>query len=249
MTRHCTRKARWCFFGLRYLLLLTALALVSSGAHAQNTSGGFLGTEDPEAGAGDNTRLMGTAFDLEGNPMSDVLIWVVNDDAGAFRVRSKSRKTGNYLVRGMGGLYPRIDQVGIVARASYEKEGYETVEARVPLNRNGFERVYPILAPAGQKPALEGVCAVLVGTVSNRESGKGIKGAVVEIRDGGELIATSEETKKNGEFEILIWDSAAEVDLVISAPGGDPEITPITLEKAPQAEFFLARTLNVSIVR
>ena len=247
MTRHFTRKARWCFFGLRYLPLLTTLALLTAGAHAQQDSG-FLGTEGAEAGAGDNTRLMGTAFDLEGNPMSDVLIWVVNDDAPAFRVRSKSRKTGNYLVRGMGGLYPRVDQTGIVARASYEKEGYEIVEARVPLNRNAFERVYPILAPAGQKPAIEGVCAVLVGTVSNRK-GKGVKGAVVEIRDGGEIIATSEETKKNGEFEILIWHSVAEVDLVISAPGGDPEITPITLEKAPQAEFFLARTLNVSIVR
>ena len=88
------------FFGLRYLPLLTTLVLLASGAHAQQ---GNLFSQEADlsdaAAEGDNTRLTGTAFDLEGNAMSDVTIWVTNDNAPATRVRSKSRKTGNYLVR------------------------------------------------------------------------------------------------------------------------------------------------------
>ena len=80
-----------------------------------------------------------------------------------------------------------------------------------------------------------GVCAVRLGTVLNKK-GKGVKGAVVEVREGVEVIVTSEPTQKDGRFEILVGDSAAELELVVNAPGVDPKTLPIVVERSPQAE-------------
>ncbi len=91
-----------------------------------------------------------------------------------------------------------------------------------------------------------GVCAVLLGTVLNKK-GKGVKGAVVEVRDGLEVITTSEATKKDGGFEILVWDSAAELELVVNAPGVDPKTLPIAVERSPQADSFSSYPFEVSI--
>lgn len=232
---------------LSTLPLLAALALCCGVARAQEVdSDPFSGADSGRIGDRDNTRLMGTVFDLEGNPLPDVMIWVTNDSAPANRVRSKSRKNGNYLVRGMASLYTVRDHQGLVARARFEREGFATVEAKIAVDKNGIQRVYPILAPEGRSVTIDGVCAVLVGTVTNRE-GKGIRGAVVELRDGESVVGTSEETRKDGEFEVLVWNSPAELDLVVEAPGKQPRTRRITLQRSPQPDLFLAQSFDVTI--
>jgi hypothetical protein len=209
-------------------------------AQAANQASGDLG------GVGENTRLMGTVFDVAGNPLSDVLIWVVNDNAPAAQARGRTRKTGNYLVRDMTSLYTERDTQGIVARARYEREGHRTVTARVAIPKNGVERLNPILARDDESLDFDGYCVVLVGAVTNAK-GKGVKGAVAEVRENGATIAKAEPTKGNGEFELVLWNAAETVDLVVTGAGGESKTVSLTLEDAPQPDLVMTRQVTVSL--
>lgn len=207
------------------------------------TSGEFGGVNDRE-----NTRLMGTVFDTAGTPMPDVLIWVVNDEAPAQQARARTRKTGNYLVRGMASLYTERDVYGITARARFEKEGYKTVIARIGISKNGVERLYPVMIPEGEMFDPEGFLAVLVGSVVNAK-GKGVKGVVVEAWHDGQQLAASDPTKGSGEFELVLWDVGESVELVAKSKGGVETRSQVALSPRPQVDVLVAQPVNLVMER
>ncbi|REJ75096.1 MAG: hypothetical protein DWQ36_05985 [Acidobacteria bacterium] len=224
--------------------LFSLVALVAAWPLAAQQPNPFGAGSDLVSGR-DNTRLMGTVFDVAGNPMTDVMVWVVNDAAPAEQARSRTRKTGNYLVRGMAGLYTERDVNGIIARARFEKDGHETVVARIGIPKNAVERLNPILAPAGQPVVLDGHAAMFVGQVVD-EREKGIKGAVVRVLEEGEAIATSEPTKGDGEFEVVVWNAAAELVLEASADGRESRLE-VVLEPPPQPDVVPVRSFTVKL--
>lgn len=235
------RRAGW----LALLSFWTAASLIAQPADTDpyGTSGDFGAISDRE-----NTRLMGTVFDTSGQPMPDVLIWVVNDEAPAAQARSRTRKTGNYLVRGMANLYTEHDVYGITARARFEKEGHQTVTARIGISKNGVERLYPVMIPEGEEFAPEGFLAVLVGSVVDTK-GKGVKGVVVEALQDGERLAVSEPTKGNGEFEFVLWDVGEMIELVATTKKGDRFESAVPLSPRPQVDVVLAQPVNLVVER
>ena len=168
----------------------------------------------------DNTRAYGTVFDVEGNPVPKVDVWVVNDNAPATRLRAKSRSNGVYQVRNVGRLYNTDDIYGIVLRLRFEAPGYEPTEIKVPVEKNALAWVYPILKPKGQPDAgPEGRCIMLRGAVTN-DRGKPVKGASVVVTSPDDASLRVEADAPKGEYELLIWDAPERIHVEVSSGDG-----------------------------
>ena len=195
--------------------------------------------------ARDNTRLMGTVFAVDGTPLENVQIQVFNDDAPAEMARGRTRPSGNYLVRNMGALYNRGNLMGIVARARFDKEGYEPAVIRMRIRKNEVERAYVVLAPTETEVELPGTCGVVVGRVVNRK-GRGIKGASVSLRSAGEVIAEAGPTKKDGEFELKAWNTDGGLEVVVSAAGQEL-VEAVELVAQTQPDLLLPTEVEIRV--
>ncbi len=195
-------------------------------------------------GGRDNTRVFGTILDSSGNPLSDVDIWLQNDNSPAARVRAKGRKTGTYLLRNMGRLYSREDYEHIVLRITFERNGYRSVLTRVSVQRDGAQQVYPILFREGESMEPEGVRTVLVGRVEDKR-GKAVKG-------GGEVTVTSGDgdftaagpIEKNGEFAVVLWDAPDRVNASFKMKKGGARDEIIDLKPSPLPDVAVAQYFN-----
>lgn len=195
-------------------------------------------------GGRDNTRVFGIILDSSGQPLSDVDIWLQNDNSPAARVRAKGRKTGTYLLRNMGRLYSRDDYEGIRLRITFERDGYRSVLARVAVQRDGAQQVYPILFREGESMEPDGIRTVLVGRVENKR-GKAVKGGgEVTVTSGdGDFTATGP-IEKNGEFAVVLWDAPERVNasFKMNKAGVRDEI--IDLQQSPQTDLAVAQVFN-----
>lgn len=195
-------------------------------------------------GGRDNTRIYGIILDSSGKPLSDVDIWLQNDNSPAARVRAKGRKTGTYLLRNMGRLYSRDDYEGIVLRITFERDGYRSVLTRVAVQRDGSQQVYPILFREGESMEPEGIRTVLVGRVENKR-GKAVKGGgEVTLTSGdGEFTATGP-IEKNGEFAVVLWDAPERVNASFKMNKGGERDEIIDLKPSPQTDLAVAQFFN-----
>lgn len=234
---------------LLFPLLLAPALLVAVPALAQeqpvNVGGDLRGGDVTGAvGGRDNTRVFGTILDSSGQPLSDVDIWLQNDNSPAARVRAKGRKTGTYLLRNMGRLYSRDDYEGITLRITFERDGYRSVLARVSVQRDGSQQVYPILFREGESMEPDGIRTVLVGRVENKR-GKAVKGGgeVTFTSGDGEFTATGP-IEKNGEFAVVLWDAPERVNasFKMNKAGERDEI--IELQPSPQTDLAVAQIFN-----
>ena len=111
-------------------------------------------------GGRDNTRVFGTILDSSGKPLPDVDIWFQNDNMPAPRLRAKGRKTGTFLLRNMGRIFSREDYEGLTVRVTFERNGFRSVIARVAVQRDGSQQLYPILFREGESMEPEGIRTV-----------------------------------------------------------------------------------------
>lgn len=220
-------------------LLLLALAAWSP-LVAQDTRGSNI---DGAVGDRDNSRVQGTVFDAEGNPMSDVQIWAMNHNSPADRIRARTRKTGTYLLRNFGRIYARDDIYGVTMRVQFEKDGYQSVEVVADVEKNGLTRVFPILYAEGETVEMSGICTMLTGRVTNAK-GKGAKGAIVRVTS--EDFAAEAEVAKSGEFEVLLWNVPSQVTLEVESSDGSKSV-PVELQAPPRADVFLTQTVDVTL--
>jgi hypothetical protein len=196
-------------------LLVAALAVLP--ASAQNEGGADITGNITDR---DNTRVYGTVYDPDGNPIPKVDVWVTNDRAPANRQRVKSRPTGSYQVRDVTRLYTQDDIYGIVLRLRFEAPGMQTQEIKVPVEKNSLAEIFPILWPEGADPsASDGWCVIVKGTVKNAK-GKPVKNAVVRVTspDDPEL-AVEVTAGKKGDYEALLWNAPS--SLLVHATGSD----------------------------
>jgi len=206
-------------------MTLTAAGALTAQAPA-DTSDARGSTLDSTAGGRDNTRVQGTVFDSQGNPMPKVEMWVMNDDSPADRLRMRTRGSGEYLVRSVGRLYTRDDVYGIRLRISFEAPGYRTVEIRTAVETNGLVDVYPILWKESEDPSeMTEWCLVLKGKVANAK-GKGIKGVTVTVTDpGGSDLNVQAITQKGGIYEALLWRVPSIVRVTANSGGAEQQET------------------------
>jgi len=187
----------------------------------------------------DNTRVTGTVYSPEGEPMADVDIWVTNDDAPSERLRLKTRKTGNYLARSLYRIYTERNIEGIMLRLTFEKPGYRSVTATVPVRKNALGELNPILFPEGREmPAVEetGFCMKLAGQISD-PGGKAVKGATVVVTSPDDEDLRVEATvAKDGSYEVLLWRAPADVLLETTAPGQPASSVRLTLPTPERAD-------------
>lgn len=195
-------------------------------------------------GGRDNTRVFGTILDSSGQPLSDVDIWLQNDNSPAARVRAKGRKTGTYLLRNMGRLYSRDDYEGIVLRITFERQGYRSVLTRVAVQRDGSQQVYPILFREGESMEPEGIRTVLVGRVEDKR-GKAVKGGgEVTVTSGdGEFTATGP-IEKNGEYAVVLWDAPERINASFKLSKGGVRDEVIDIKPSPQLDLAVAQYFN-----
>ncbi|MCY3971759.1 MAG: carboxypeptidase-like regulatory domain-containing protein [Acidobacteria bacterium] len=195
-------------------------------------------------GGRDNTRVFGTILDSSGQPLSDVDIWLQNDNSPAARVRAKGRKTGTYLLRNMGRLYSRDDYEGIVLRITFERDGYRSVLTRVAVQRGGSQQVYPILFREGESMEPEGVRTVLVGRVEDKR-GKAVKGGgEVTITSGDGEFSAAGPIEKNGEFAVVLWDAPERVNASFKMSKGGVRDEIIDLKPSPLPDIAVAQYFN-----
>ncbi|MCY3964861.1 MAG: carboxypeptidase-like regulatory domain-containing protein [Acidobacteria bacterium] len=195
-------------------------------------------------GGRDNTRVFGTILDSSGQPLSDVDIWLQNDNSPAARVRAKGRKTGTYLLRNMGRLYSRDDYEGIVLRITFERDGYRSVLTRVAVQRGGSQQVYPILFREGESMETKGVRTVLVGRVEDKR-GKAVKGGgEVTITSGDGEFSAAGPIEKNGEFAVVLWDAPARVNASFKMSKGGERDEIIELKPSPLPDIAIAQFFN-----
>lgn len=229
----------------RVCIAFTLLGLLSAPSFGQDLSGDTAGI----TGTRDNTRLQGTAFDSSGSPITEVEIWVSNDAAPADRLRAKTRKTGTYLVRGLGQIYSREDVEGIMLRVMFEKSGHRNVQVVIGVEKNGLARVFPILYRDDETPHISGVTTLLTGKVTDSK-GKPVKGAQVSIRTRGDdaaddatpVVAT---TAKNGEYEALLWQAPGKVQVTVSSAAGEKTAS-AELQAQTDPGFFLSQVLDLA---
>lgn len=219
-----------------FLLALAAWAPLG----AQDTRGSNI---DGAVGDRDNSRVQGTVFDSEGNPMSDVQIWAMNHNSPADRIRARTRKTGTYLLRNFGRIYARDDIYGVTMRVQFERDGYQSVEVVADVEKNGLTRVFPVMYAEGETVAMSGICTMLVGRITNAK-GKGVKGATLRVTSDD--FAAEAEASKSGEFEILLWNVPSQVTLEVESSQGSKSL-PIEIQTPPRADVFLTQTVDVSL--
>ncbi|HUP24941.1 MAG TPA: carboxypeptidase-like regulatory domain-containing protein [Thermoanaerobaculia bacterium] len=168
----------------------------------------------------DNTRVGGTVYDASGNPLPEVEIWVANDASPSQRMRTRTRKTGSYLARGLGQLYTERDVYGVVLRLSFELQGHVGVETKVAVEKNALAVLHPILYREGEAmPDGDRLHASLVGviTVSN---GKPVREATVRVKSPEDPASSWEAvTGKDGRYELLLWNSPMALELEVTGPG------------------------------
>jgi protocatechuate 3,4-dioxygenase beta subunit len=195
----------------------------------------------------DNTRVLGAVYDAQGNPLSDVNIWVANDDAPAQRQRTRTRKTGTYLARGIGPLYTEYNVEGITLRLTFEKDGHQTVEATVGVRKNEIAALHPILWPQGVEPAMDGVCVVLTGRVTDAR-GKPARNATVKVTSGQDSeLAVEAPTSKDGAYELLLWNAPRQVRLEVAAAGEPSWSQEISLSDPARLDLVQVATFDVPL--
>ena len=225
-----------------FLRIAVAIAILVSGmAGAQPTgptdfnSGGW--TLEGSITDRDNTRVLGTVYDSEGNPQPKVVIWVANNQILSSRVRIRTRSDGSFLVRDIAQLYTQEDVLGIVLRLSFEKEGYEPLEVTVAVERNALAEVHPILWRPEETPQGNDWCIVVQGTVS-AAGRKRVKQALVTITSpldpGFELQA---KVGKNGTYRALLWNAPASLKISATAAGFSSVESTLILEGAPRTNM------------
>jgi hypothetical protein len=167
----------------------------------------------------DNTRVGGIAYDSSGKPLPDVDIWVANDASPSQRMRTRSRKTGGYLARGLGPLYTEHDIYGVVLRLTFELPGHRMVESKVAVEKNELGTLHPILFREGEEPPSGGdrMAVALSGLVTGK-NGKPARGAAVRVSVAEDpSFAAETVTAKDGRYEVLLWNVPTKVQLEVSA--------------------------------
>lgn len=192
----------------------------------------------------DHTRVTGTVFDSTGEPITDVDIWVMNDVAPADRVRSKTRKTGTYLLRNMGNLFTRDDIEDVVFRIQFEKVGYRQVETTVRVEKNNLGIVHIVMFREDEQPQMAGLCTVLEGEVQNAK-GKSVKGASVTVASPDGSFTTEAAVEKDGSYQAVLWNAPPVVKLSAAADGKSVE-EEVTLNA--QSEVGVIRPQSHDIV-
>lgn len=192
-------------------------------------------------GGRDNTRVFGTILDSSGNALPDVDIWFQNDNMPAPRLRAKGRKTGTYLLRNMGRIFSRDDYEGITLRVTFERNGFRSVIARVAVQRDGSQQLYPVLFREGEAMESQGIRTVLAGRVQNSR-GKPVKGGgEITITSGDGTFQASGPIEKNGEFAIVLWDAPERVNASFRMTKGGSRDDIIELKPSPQADVVVAQ--------
>ena len=231
-----------------FLRIAVAIAILVSGmAGAQPTadlnSGGW--TLEGSITDRDNTRVLGTVYDSEGNPQPKVVIWVANNQILSSRVRIRTRSDGSFLVRDIAQLYTQEDVLGIVLRLSFEKEGYEPLEVTVAVERNALAEVHPILWRPEETPQGNDWCIVVQGTVS-AAGRKRVKKALVTITSpldpGFELQA---KVGKNGTYRALLWNAPSSLKISATAAGFSSVESTLILEGAPRTNMVAQVAQNL----
>lgn len=166
----------------------------------------------------DNTRVSGTVYSPAGEPMTDVDIWVQNDDAPADRLRAKTRKTGTFLARGLARLYNERNHTGIALRLTFEKPGHQSVTAVLAVPKNELGTVHPILWPEGSEPRTDEIFLELYGQVTDAR-GKGAKGARIRVSGVEGDFAAETAAAKDGSYSLLLWRAPSVVRIEVEASG------------------------------
>ena len=225
------------------------MLLLASGAPlvAQNEDGvDITGTVTDR----DNTRVRGQVVDGQGQPLSEVHVWVSNDAAPADRVRARTRKSGTYLVRNFARLYTEDDIYGIVVRVRFEKAGYRAVEAKIAIEKNTVGVLTPVLFAEGEDDTRVGRSALLIGRVT-RARGRPVKDATLEVKtkDGSDLAPGTTTiqgaAKKNGEFELFLFDVPRELVVVVRSSMGEKEFS-VSLPEAYVPDAIAATEIKLA---
>lgn len=200
------------------------------------SSSGALWAQVDAAGFRDNTRVKGTVFNSQGEPMPMVEMWVMNDNSPADRMRMRTRGSGEYLVRSVGRLYTRDDMSGITLRISFELPGYRSAEIRTAVESNGLVNVSPILWRENEDPSqMTEWCLILRGKVTNAK-GKGIRDVVVSVTDpAGSGLNVQATTEKNGTYEALLWSVPSILSISANSGGVEQQQT-LSLEGSPRTD-------------
>jgi hypothetical protein len=193
----------------------------------------------------DNTRVGGTAYDSSGKPLPEVEIWVANDASPSQRMRTRTRKTGSYLARGLGPLYTERDVYGVVLRVSFQLPGYQPVEAKVAVEKNELGTVHPILYREGESPP-EGRLEVSLGGTITGADGKPVRGATVRVRsDAAPELAAEAVTAKDGRYDLLLWGAPPKVDLEVTATGAQPLRREVVFDPPQRRDVVELATLDL----
>ncbi len=227
------------------LLVIAIGLLVATTAGAQDQDGRGWNLEGTIADR-DNTRVMGTVYDSQGNPLPKVAIWVANDEIPATRMRSRTRPDGGFLVRSIQRLYTDRpeDRLGIVLRLTFEKEGFRTLVVVAPVARNSLLDVLPVLWREGETPQLDGWCALVQGTVTSA-GGKGVKNSTVAITSPLDPdLRVETETDKSGSYRVLIWNAPASLTVTAMA-GGLSTAKDLNLVGTPRTDMVASVTQDL----
>ena len=226
------------------LCLVIGTALAAPPANAQRNEGVDITGNVSDR---DNTRVAGTVYDHEGNPMTNVNIWVVNHDAPANRQRTRTRKTGAYLARNLAPLLEEFNLEGINLRLTFEKDGYRSVETTIGVARNALGTVHPILWPQGQEPGAERIYAVLTGRITTPD-GKPARGATLEVGSPeSPEMSVEAEVAKDGTYEVLLWDAPRILRLDVEAPGEEAFSEEISLSAQERPDLIQVATYDIAL--
>jgi hypothetical protein len=196
----------------------------------------------------DNTRVGGTVYDSSGQPLPEVDIWVANDASPSQRMRTRTRKTGSFLARGLGPIYTERDIHGVVMRVSFDRPGHRSVEAKVAVQKNELGTLYPILYREGEAmPAADRLHVNLSGVITGA-NGKPAREATVRARAAGEpALAAETVTAKDGRYELLLWNAPTTVELEVVTPG-QPELRREVVFDVPQRRDLVEQaTLDLTL--
>ena len=141
----------------------------------------------------------------------------------------------------MGRIFSREDYEGLTVRVTFERNGFRSVIARVRVQRDGAQQLYPILFREGESMVSQGIRTVLAGRVQDRR-GKPVKGGgEVAIASGDGAFQASGPIEKNGEFAIVLWDAPELVNASFRMTKGGSRDDIIELKPSPQADVVVAQ--------